>query len=112
MVSGSTILEVIISMVLIMVVFTIAMMIYANVVQQSLSVQKLKARQVLEKQLSLTIIRNRPEKQVLTIDSLLVEQEIKASPVNESVLEIHLTAFDLQHRVLAEVKKLAIKRDE
>ena len=48
---ASTILEVIVAMVIIVVVFGIAMMIYTNVLRMSLSVKKIQAQAILKETL-------------------------------------------------------------
>lgn len=88
-VKGSTILEVIVSMVVIVVVFGIAMMIYTNVLRTSVSVKKIRAQAILSQ--TMLKAENNPESiaQSLTIDDFRVEQEVKPYGDNNSLTEIH-----------------------
>jgi Tfp pilus assembly protein PilV len=64
---ASTIIEVLISMVIIMVVFGMAMMIYANVIRSSLSVKKVRAEAILNEILTNDEKANNNSTQVLNI---------------------------------------------
>jgi Tfp pilus assembly protein PilV len=105
-VQASTILEVIVSMVVIVVVFGIAMMIYTNVLRTSLSVKKIKALAILNQ--AMLKAENNPESvtQSLTIDDFRVEQEIKPYSTNNNLTEIHLTAYDQNQQKVAELEKV------
>jgi Tfp pilus assembly protein PilV len=111
-VQASTILEVVIAMVLIIVVFGIAMMIYTNVLSSSLSVKKIKAQAVLQQTLIKTEQLKGITSQSITVDDFRVEQEVK--PYNGSKLlnDIHLTAYDANQRKIAELEKVIINNDE
>lgn len=111
-VKASTILEVLISMIFIIVIFGIAMMIYTNVIRQSLSVQQLHAQAILksvladsEKQPSLT-------NQVIKIDSIQVEQTIRLIGPDSGLVSVHLKAYDNNNKLLAELNKVILKKDE
>lgn len=105
-VQASSILEVVVSMVVIVIVFGIAMMIYTNVLRLSLSVKKLRAQAILQE----TMIKaeHNPENitQSTTADDLRIEQEITPYPDNSALKEIHLTAFDQNQQKIAELQKV------
>ena len=108
-VKASTIVDVIVSMVIIVVVFGIAMIIYANVTRMSLSSQKIKAQAILQKELiSTEQTKTFSNKSIDTAD-LRIEQEVV--PFNNDTLlsVIHLTAYDLNQNEVTELKKLIIK---
>ncbi len=102
-VNASTILEVVVSMVIIILVFGIAMMIYANVVRMSLSVKKIKAQAILQQTLLQAEQTNDRSTQSLMIDEFRIEQEIK--PYG-NLADIHLTAYDANQEKIAEVEKI------
>jgi len=108
-VKASTIVEVIVSMVIIVVVFGIAMMIYTNVTRMSLSAQKIKAQAILQEELiSAEQTKAFSNKSIDTAD-LRIEQEV--APFNNDTLlsVIHLTAYDLNQNKITELQKLIIK---
>lgn len=103
-VNASTLLEVIVSMVIIVVVFGIAMMIYTNVLRFSLSAKKLRAQMILNQ--TMLKAENNPQSitQTLTVGDFRVEQEIK--PYTNNLTEIHLTAYDQNQQKIAELEKV------
>lgn len=105
-VDASTILEVIVSMVVIVVVFGIAMMIYSNVLRTSVSAKKIRAQAILTQ--TMQKIEDNPEivTQSLTIDDFRIEQEIKPYSTNNNLTEIHLTAYDQNQQKIAELEKV------
>lgn len=111
-VQASTILEVIISMVIILVVFGIAMMISANIFRSSLSVKKIKARALLNELLIKAENNKENTSQTFTLDSFRIEQEIKISETNKNLIEIHLTAFDENQEKVDDVQKLILDKHE
>ena len=96
-------MEVIVSMVIIVVVFGIAMMVYSNVLRLSLSAKKIRAQAILNE----TMIKaeHNPEniRQTFTIDDFQVEQEVKAY---NNAIDIHLTAYDQNQQKIAELEKV------
>ena len=105
---ASTILEVVVSMVIIILVFGIAMMIYTNVVRLSLSVKKIKAQAVLQETLLQAEQVKNLATESLTIDDLRIEQEVK--PYG-NLTEIHLTAYDANQQKIAELQKIIIPNE-
>jgi hypothetical protein len=108
-VDASTILEVVIAMVIIILVFGIAMMIYANVLRLSLSAKKIKATAILQEVCLKAEQVKDFSHQSITVDDLRVEQEIK--PFNNDTLlnEIHLTAYDANQQKITELQKVINK---
>ena len=110
-VQASTILEVVISMVIIVIVFGIAMMIFTNVLRLSLSVKKLKAQALLN-ELVLKAEHGADAVQSVTINDFNIEQEVKPYDNNTSLMEIHLTAFDGNKQKVAELRQVIINSHE
>ncbi len=109
-VQASTILEVLISMVIIITVFGIAMMIYTNVVRMSLSIKKIKAQAILEE----ILLNNEQSKNIVTysmnVDDFRIEQEVKPFN-NDTVLNtIKLTAYDANQQAITNLQKVIIKK--
>ena len=111
-VKASTIVEVLIAMVIIVVVFGIAMMIYANVTQSSLSVKKIKAEAVLNEYLQNAEKSTGNTTQSFTIDSLRIEQTIKSYNAEKSLVEIDLVAYDPNQKRVAELHKVIVNKNE
>jgi Tfp pilus assembly protein PilE len=107
--NASTLLEVVIAMVIIILVFGMAMMIYANVLRLSLSAKKIKAQAVLQDIALKAEQTGQYATGSLTIDDFRIEQEIK--PFNNDTLlnEIHLTAYDLNQQPITELQKVLLK---
>lgn len=111
-VPASTILEVIIAMVIMVVVFGIAMMIYTNILRFSLSAKKMRAEAVLQDILVQAeqsgIIPNEPIRAgsfSITADSKPVEDE-------PDLISLHLTAYDDNQEDVAEVQEIMINKHE
>ena len=111
-VKSSTILEVLISMIFIIVVFGIAMMIYTNVMRQSLSVQQMHAQAILQDFLAKAENQSYNTSDSFMVDSLRIEQGISAAEADSSLISIHLAAYDKNEKMLAELNKMIIKKDE
>jgi Tfp pilus assembly protein PilE len=107
-VNASTLLEVVISMIVIVVVFGIAMMIYSNVLRLSLSAKKMRAQALLQETMVKAEQVPGNTNQSFTIDDFRIEQE--AGPYNNetSLKAIHLTAFDQNQQKVAELQKVII----
>jgi hypothetical protein len=102
-VNASTIMEVIVSMVIIVIVFSIAMMIFSNVLRLSLSAKKIRAQAILNETMIKAEHNTENIAQAFTIDDFRVEQEVK-SYNNATVL--HLTAYDRNQQKIAELEKV------
>src|SRR5687768_6863422 len=89
-VRASSLLEVVVSMVIVVVVFGLAMMIIANITRGSLSAKKIQAQAVVKKALANEENQSELISKTMIIDSVTVEQEVK--PYGAGLLEVHLTA--------------------
>lgn len=109
-VRASSLLEVVISMVIIVAVFGIAMMIYTNVLRSSLSSQKLKAEALL-KEAAFTAEHNAVNTaQTFTAEDFRIEQEIKPYRGNTALIELHLTAYDQNQQKIAELQEVLLNQ--
>jgi len=106
-IKASTLVEVVVAMVVILVVFGIAMMIYTNVLRLSLSAKKIRAQALLQETLLKAEHTAGNTTQSFTLDDFRIEQE--AAPYNNSNLtEIHLTAYDQNQQKVAELQKVIV----
>ena len=103
---ASSILEVIVSMVIIVIVFGIAMMIYTNVLRLSLSIKKLKVEALLQETMLKAERNTENITQSVTISDFRIEQEVKPYQDIAGLTEIHLTAFDANQQKIAELQKV------
>lgn len=111
-VKASTILEVIVSMVVIVIVFGIAMMIYTNVLRMSLSAKKLRAHAILESEMLKAEHSTDSLTQFVTIDDFRIDEESEPYPDNADLSIIHLTAFDQNKQKIIELQKVILNKHE
>ncbi|HZX59366.1 MAG TPA: hypothetical protein VFE54_11595 [Mucilaginibacter sp.] len=110
-VRASTLLEVLISMIIILIVFIIGMMIFGNVSRLSLSAQKIKAESVLEEKL-LNVEQSKINiDETVTVGDLQIEQEIKLYSNNSHLSVVHLIAWDNNHIKIAELQKVILTNE-
>jgi type II secretory pathway pseudopilin PulG len=109
---ASSVLEVIISMVIILMVFGIAMMIFTNVTRTSLSAKKLRAAAQIRKIMLQTEQLAQPDDQSFQIDDFNIEVKIKQLEQNDKLNEITVTAFDGNQQKVAQLQKLIISHDK
>ena len=107
---ASSLLEVIISMLIIIVIFGIAMMIFSNVTNSSLSVKKLKAGALIKQQMLVLARSPHPADGTLQADEFKLD--IKVSAYNEKLNEVSITAYDGNQQPVALLKQIMVKRDE
>ncbi|WP_121200108.1 hypothetical protein [Mucilaginibacter gracilis] len=105
-VRASSILEVIISMVVIVIVFSIAMAIFANVQRLSLSAKKIRAEAVLKEELIKIAEAPQLSKQSSTVDGLSIEEETTSYNNNDNLFQVNLTAYDANKEKVAELKEV------
>jgi hypothetical protein len=109
-IKASTLLEVIISMVVIMVVFGIAMMIFSKITTFSISGKASRARAALEYQLT------KIEKaKIFTNESLVagdfnIDQTAMPYRSFDNLLLLTLTAYDTNNKVVAQLRRIEIKQ--
>ncbi len=111
-IKGSTIVEVVISMVVIVTVFGIAMMILSNVLRFSLSAKKLRAQAILWEVMLKTEQTKDNTAQTFTIDDFRVEQEAKTYNDNANLIEIHLVAYDRNQQKVSELQKIIVNTND
>ena len=111
-VEASTILEVVISMVVILAVFTIAMMIYSNVMRSSLSVKKIKAQALLHETMAKAEQNEENSSQIFTVDDFKIEQKTETYDNNPALTEIDLVAFDANQDTVARLQKVIINKND
>ncbi|MES2275323.1 MAG: hypothetical protein V4592_04825 [Bacteroidota bacterium] len=111
-VRASSVLEVIISMVIILLIFGIAMTIFTNVTRTSLSARKLRAEAVIRKTMLQTEQADAPGDQLLKIDDLQIEITVKATVLNSKLNEISIIAYDENKQIIAQLQKLIISRHD
>ena len=99
-------MEVIVAMVVIVVVFGIAMMIYTNVLRTSLSAKKIRAQMILNqlmvKAANHPVVGNTHQ----VIDGFSIQQDAKLSIIDASLIDVHLIVFDQNESKVAEIEKL------
>jgi Tfp pilus assembly protein PilV len=110
-VKGSTLVEVLIAMILIIVVFGIAMMIFTNVTSSSLSVKKIRAAAVLHDAMLSAEQSKDPITQTITVDDIAIGEEVKPYNGNPALLYMHFTAYDNNQQKVAELEKVILNNN-
>ena len=110
-VKASIVLEVVVSMVVIVLVFGTAMIIYGNVTRMSLSAQKLRAQAVLAQ--TMKAVQDTASTQSIksVIAGFTVERTVKPYDGNTKLLEVDLKAYDENNQLLAELNQLILAND-
>jgi hypothetical protein len=103
---ASSIFEMVISMVIIVVVFTIAMSIFANVQRLSLTGKKIKAQATLNEELIKAEQNIVIAKTTTTIEDFKVEKEISIYNNNSSLYQVSLAAYDGNQEKIAEINSV------
>jgi Tfp pilus assembly protein PilV len=106
---ASSILEVVVSMVIIVMVLGISLMIYTNVMRQSLSARKLKAQFVLQEAMIGAEAETIDKTQI--IEGWEVRQDTYPYEAESDLIVMHLTAFDEDHNQIAEIRKVILLED-
>ena len=109
---ASSIIEVLIAMVVIMVVFGTAMMIFANIMQSSMSVKKLRAQAILNQTLQADESSANPAFTTFSADELHIEQTVKSYNNEANLTEIDLSAYDANGKELITLHKVIINQNE
>ena len=97
-------------MVIIVMVLGISLMIYSNVVRQSLSARQLKAQFLLQQAMLKAEIGTLEETQV--IDEWQITQDIKAYETGTRLMSVHLSAYDDNHTLIAEAFKIIVGHEK
>ncbi|WP_448698215.1 hypothetical protein ACFGVR_15460 [Mucilaginibacter sp. AW1-3] len=105
-VKASGILEVVIAMVVIVAVFIMAMMIFANVQRLSLTTKTIKAQGVLKEILCKARQDLRVAKERYTLDDFNIEQGISPYGDTGNLYQITLAAYDTNQEKVAEIKEI------
>jgi len=106
---ASTLLEVIISMILIMVVFGIAMMIFTNVIRFTTSAKQIRAKAALEDLLVKEEQSKTIASQSIALDEFTIEEAVAAYNNQQNLLLVQLTAFDQNRQEVASAQKVILK---
>lgn len=101
-----TIVESIVAMVIILISFGTGMMIYLNVMTSEKLVSKTQAYLKLEQELKKVKTQKIFIDETKELNELFIVKKIKDSPLSESVIEIHLTAFNYKKEKLAEISAI------
>jgi type II secretory pathway pseudopilin PulG len=105
---ASSLTEVVVAMVIIVLVFGIAMTIYTNVLRLSLSIKKMRAQAALEEALSQAIQSGSPENHTEQAEGYRIEQAVQPYGTAPGLIVIQLTAFDDQQQPLAKLQQILI----
>ncbi|MBD1363817.1 hypothetical protein IDJ77_08335 [Mucilaginibacter sp. ZT4R22] len=109
--AGSTLVEVLIAMIVIVVVFSMAMVIFSNVTRSAPSIIKVRAQKVLDKVLDETE-QNKiftPGNKSYELDGFTIEESVMPYDGNNSLYQITLTASANSRDSIMTIKKIVSK---
>ncbi len=110
-VRASTILEVVISMVIIVFVIGISLMIFSNVMRLSLSGKKLQANALVQQELLRSANGGYIMDSTYQANHFRVEKTIKPSELGKNLIIVNVTAFDVNNVQVVEAKSLIIHEE-
>lgn len=108
---ASSILETVVAMVIIVVVFSTAMIILGNVMKRSVSITQIRAESILREKLQQEEHALVHEPADYRVDELDIKQEINTLPDQPDLVSIVLSAYDGHGKKIAELHKM-IGRNE
>lgn len=98
-------MEVLVAMILLLIVFSMAMMIFANIARSSVNSQQILARAVAEQELQHTKRDKIFTPDQINIDSLTVIREVNFPTEQPGIVTISIRTTDRQNKTLAEIKE-------
>jgi type II secretory pathway pseudopilin PulG len=111
MLQATTITEVVIALVIIVVVFGMAMMIFANVTQQAISTKKIRAAAILRAVLLKADQSHQLPQEAFNQDGFKIIPVIKPVEVEPGLSELHLTAYDENQQEIAKIAEIMINNN-
>ena len=105
---ASTVLEVVLAMVIVIVVFGLAMMIFTNVTRSSPALQKTRAAATVSR-IMLQQHHRDPAEETIADSDLTIKIHTGEYPPNTQLLDVTVTAFDANQQVLARQQQLLLK---
>jgi hypothetical protein len=100
---------VIISMIIIVVVFGIAMMIFTNVTRFTISAKQIRAKAALQDLLVKEEQSKAIASQSITVGDFTVEEAVTAYNNQDNLILVQLTAFDQNRQQVAVLQKVLLK---
>jgi Tfp pilus assembly protein PilE len=112
MLNGATIMEVVVAMVIIVVVFGMAMMIFANVTNQGMPDKRIRAQAILQGILLQAEQSYQLPEEAFNQDGFRIIPTTTGVENEPGLTELHLTAFDDNQQEVATVAEIMINKDE
>lgn len=109
-VQASSLLEVVVAMVVIIMVLGIALSIFTNVMRSSLSVRQLRAQAVLEEAMQAAEYNAGQAAPDTLAKGWKVEQETQSYGEGGRLTQVHLRLYDGNHELIAELRKVIISK--
>jgi hypothetical protein len=110
-VDASSILEVLVAMIVILIVFSMAMIITDNVTRSSLSTKKIAAQAAVNDLLIKDESVTKIETQTIKENDFNLEQEVEIYQNNQALLKVHVTAYDENKNKVFEQQRILIKNE-
>lgn len=111
-VKASSILEVVIGMVIIVMVFGIAMMIFTRVSSYAVSGKTMRATAILEEEITKIKASGRIKDEDRIYGEFLIRLQIRPYANGQALVVVNLKAFDVGKKLVAELQEIIEKPDE
>ena len=105
-VNGSSLIEVVVAMVIVVAVFSMGITIYSNVLKSSVSIKSVYAKSVLSQLLKQSSASAQLGNKTFTHEGLIIKKEVSIYNNQPSLKEVHLIALDEKQGKLAEIRKV------
>jgi Tfp pilus assembly major pilin PilA len=108
---ASTLIEVVISLLIMAVVFGIAMNIFVKVAGSGYTFTKIRALQQLKSEAILTLSSHQYKQEVKEFNGFTINKTIQPYPTNANLIQLTITANDADGREIGVQKHLALVED-
>ena len=106
---GTTLIETLIAMTILIVITVIGFMIFTQVIFQNLSNQKLKASLILKVYADSTLTHSQYFDDTWQNDDISLIRKVETNDAYSGIIQLHFTAFNRSGNLLSEEKKLVLK---
>lgn len=111
-IKAATLLEVIVAMVVIMIVFTLATGIFANIIKSSPSVKQHHVNALLAQVIAESITKQNWKDETITVDSMILQKTVKPYQDYADLLQIQVVATERGQEIAALNQIVKAKIDE
>lgn len=105
-IKSSSILEVVVSLVLITIVFSISFMIYHNVMRSGVSIRQMEASKKIEWHFAKTIQDKSYIDETIEEDDFIIQKKVSQFYNQENIYKIEFEVFNIEQKLLAYQRRI------